>query len=64
MTFTEYVQKIRIAESCRLLTESEKSITDIAFEVGYANIKFFNKIFKEITNTTPREYRKQHLNRP
>lgn len=64
LTFTEYVQKIRIAESCRLLTESEKSITDIAFEVGYANIKFFNKIFKEITNTTPREYRKQHLNRP
>ena len=62
LTFTEYVQKMRIAESCRLLTESETSITDIAYKVGYANIKFFNKIFKEITKTTPREYRKQHLN--
>lgn len=62
LTFTEYVQKMRIAESCRLLTESEMSITDIAYKVGYANIKFFNKIFKEITKTTPREYRKQHLN--
>lgn len=62
MTFTEYLQKKRIAESCRLLTESEMSIIDIADTVGYANIKFFNKVFKETTKTTPREYRKQMLN--
>jgi len=62
MTFTEYLQKKRIAESCRLLTESEMSVIDIADSVGYANIKFFNKVFKETTRTTPREYRKQMLN--
>lgn len=62
LTFTEYIQKIRIAISCLLLTGSEKNITDIAYEVGYSNIKFFNNIFKKITKTTPREYRKNHLN--
>lgn len=61
MTFTEYLQRKRIAESCRLLTESEMSIIDIAESVGYTNIKFFNKVFKETTKTTPREYRKQML---
>lgn len=59
-TFTEYLQNRRIEESCRLLCYTDKSITKIAQEVGYTSIKFFNKVFKKVTGTTPREYRKYY----
>lgn len=58
MSFTDYVQKRRIEEACRLLKETDLSITQIASEVGYNSIKFFNGVFKKIIKTTPREYRK------
>lgn len=58
MSFTECIQRRRIEEACRLLRESELSITQIATFVGYSNVKFFNKIFKKIVKQTPSEYKK------
>ena len=58
MRFTECIQRRRIEEACRLLRESELSITQIATFVGYSNVKFFNKIFKKIVKQTPSEYKK------
>lgn len=58
MTFTSYVQKLRIGQSCRLLSFSDKKIIEIAELSGYNDIKFFNKIFKKHMNITPREFRK------
>lgn len=62
MSFTDCIQRRRIEEACRLLRESELSITQIATDVGYSSIKFFNKIFKKVVKQTPREYRKSHNN--
>ena len=59
ITFTAALQNKRIEESCRLLCESTLCVADIAEKVGYSSIKFFNKIFRQITKMTPREYRKQ-----
>lgn len=58
VTFTHMLQNRRIEESCRLLIETKQSIAQIAEQVGYSNVKFFNQIFKRVTKTTPREYRK------
>ena len=58
MTFQHYLQKVRIEQSCRLLTETDEKITHIANNVGYDDIKFFGKIFKSIMNMPPREFRK------
>ncbi len=58
ITFTDHLQNRRIEESCRLLTESDANINEIAEQVGYSNIKFFNKTFRKVTKITPREYRK------
>ena len=59
MTFQEYVQSIRIQESCRLLMNTTKKISDIAALVGYTDIKFFNELFKRQMGKTPRQYRKK-----
>ena len=58
MTFQDYVQSVRIRESCRLLINTPKKVAEIATLVGYTNIKFFNEIFKRRMGVSPREFRK------
>ena len=57
MGFSEYVQRIRIEHSCRLLEQTDLRVSDIALLVGYENQKFFNKVFKTVLGITPREFR-------
>ena len=57
-SFTEYLQTVRLSESCRLLANTDKKVLDIAQCVGYSDMKFFNYIFKKYFGLTPREYRR------
>ena len=60
ITFSEYVQSIRIQESCRLLANTNKSVAEIVNTVGYTDVKFFNKVFKRITGMTPRQFKQTY----
>ncbi|MBW4024412.1 MAG: helix-turn-helix transcriptional regulator [Proteobacteria bacterium] len=60
MTFTSYVNSLRINRACHLLTTSERLITDICFDVGFNNISNFNKRFQALTHMTPSHYRSRH----
>ena len=55
---SEYINRLRIREACLLLKRDDRSITEIAFEVGYNNVSFFNRYFRRVMNMTPREYRR------
>jgi len=58
MTFTSYLNKLRLTEAARLLTENgDTTIAEIAYSVGYANISYFNKLFKEEYDCTPKAFR-------
>ncbi len=61
ITFSEYLQSIRIQESCRLLANTNKSVAEVVTLVGYSDVKFFNKIFKRITGMTPRQFKQTHI---
>ena len=61
MNFSDYLQHIRIEQSCRLLENSDLRINEIASKVGYDNVKFFNRVFKDVLKLTPREFKKLHL---
>ena len=58
MTFTEYLQSKRIAESCRLLEETRESVTAIACKVGYGEAKFFNQVFQRVMGMSAKDYRR------
>ncbi len=60
-SFVRYVNELRVARACRLLTETEQSITAIAFESGFGNLANFNRRFREIKQLRPREFRKQFI---
>lgn len=57
-TVVNYISELRIAHACKLLTQSDKNVIEIAFECGFNNISNFNRTFKTIIGKTPREYRK------
>jgi len=56
-SFTKYLQNLRISEACRLLKTTDKKVTDIMLDVGMKDIKHFNRLFKDLTGKTPREFR-------
>jgi AraC-like DNA-binding protein len=57
-TFTGYLNKLRLTEASRLLVENTSvSITEIAYSVGYKNSSYFNKLFKEEYQCTPKAFR-------
>ncbi|MFW0754717.1 helix-turn-helix domain-containing protein [Pseudomonas sp. H11T01] len=58
-TFVDLTRKLRIQRACRLLLQSKLSVSDICFEVGYANLSNFNRHFRHEMLETPSEYRKK-----
>lgn len=58
MTFATYVNKLRLTEAARLLAqENGAAVAEIAYTVGYANVPYFNKLFKEQYGCTPKAFR-------
>ena len=57
-TFIGYLNKLRLTDSSRLLVENTSaSIAEIAYSVGYKNSSYFNKLFKEEYQCTPKAFR-------
>lgn len=63
MTFSRYVNMVKINEAKELLELTKLQIGEIAFNVGYEDAGYFIKIFKEHENETPAAYRKNYLHR-
>ncbi|MDI3318352.1 AraC family transcriptional regulator [Pinibacter soli] len=58
MTFTEYLNVVRVGHACKLLGEKDHNVVGIAYDCGYNSLANFNRQFKKIKNMTPSEYRK------
>ena len=51
----------RLEAAARLLVCSENQVMDVATESGFKNITHFDRVFKQHYNTSPLQYRKQHV---
>lgn len=58
LTPVAYLNRYRIQQARQLLKYTHKSITEIAFEVGFANSSYFSRIFHRETGMTPAAYRR------
>ncbi len=54
----EFIRLIRIKRAKQLLEESQLSIAEIAYHVGFNNPKLFTKYFKQEFQVTPSQYKK------
>jgi AraC-like DNA-binding protein len=60
MTYSRYVHELRIGHACRLLLESDISVTEACYSSGFNNLSNFNRIFRSLKGVSPREYRSRH----
>jgi len=58
-TYTQLVQEKRLAQAIFLLKNTDRNIDDIALAVGYENIGYFHRIFRDTYGVSPRTYRVQ-----
>ena len=56
--FKEYIINVRIQHACELLLNTNKSITDIAFECGFNDSNYFGDAFRRTKGISPNKYRK------
>lgn len=60
-TYSDYLNELRINEACRLLVQSEKTISQISFDCGFETLSYFNRVFLNKKGFTPSTYRKENL---
>jgi AraC-like DNA-binding protein len=58
-TFSDLVNRLRLAHACKLLTVTADSISSIASAVGYRNLSNFNRQFLSEMECTPLQYRRR-----
>ncbi|WP_074435132.1 helix-turn-helix domain-containing protein [Bacteroides timonensis] len=58
-TIFQFINRLRIEKACSLLKNTDLSITQIAYQVGFNSLAHFNNQFKKFARTLPGVYRKQ-----
>ena len=57
----EYLNQVRIRSACDLLRNTDRSISDIAFDTGFHNLSNFNRQFRTKVGCSPQTYRKESV---
>jgi AraC-like DNA-binding protein len=63
-SFPSWVRTERIRHAAYLLTYTSKSIKEIADETGFETVHYFHRVFLQLLEITPGQFRKQVLNNP
>ncbi len=56
--FTRFLNEIRISYACKLLSDTNNSVTAVCFESGYNELSYFTRQFKKIMNQSPQQYQR------
>jgi transcriptional regulator GlxA family with amidase domain len=62
-TWRQYVLRLRLEHAMKLLIQTEKSVTAIAFESGFDELSHFHHRFKAAFGQPPMLYRENHWRR-
>jgi len=60
ITYIDHVNTYRINMAVYLINNSDKNMSNIAFDCGFSSIRHFNRKFKEIMGITPNEFRREN----
>ena len=59
MSFHQYINHKRLSYAKELLKTTQNDILNIALQVGFQNVTYFNRVFKKIMGVPPVTYRKE-----
>ncbi|HEU4325588.1 MAG TPA: response regulator [Roseiflexaceae bacterium] len=57
--FIEYLTRVRIRKAMELLRSTGLSASEIGYQVGYHNPRYFSMVFRKVAGTSPNEFRRQ-----
>ena len=55
-----YLQRRRVERAMFLLRETDRSVTDVCFDVAFSSLGTFSRTFRDIVGETPSAYRQGH----
>jgi len=61
ITFTGWLRQVRVKKAMELMRARDFSITEVAYEVGFRDLRTFERAFKKYALKTPREFKKSVL---
>jgi AraC-like DNA-binding protein len=62
LTFTACLNKLRLTEAARLLSENDSAnVAEIAYTVGYSNVTYFGRVFKNEYGCSPKVFKKTDI---
>lgn len=64
ISLTNYVTKCRMEQAAKLLTHSNLSVKNVAFQCGFTDIHYFSRQFKKYTELSPKAYREKQAISP
>lgn len=56
----EYYQRRRVQRACAMLLDAQRSVTELAMELGFSDAAHFSRLFKKYSGLTPRDYRRKY----
>lgn len=59
-SISEFIRTIRLKKASQLLRHTDMGISEIVYDVGFNDLKYFRKCFKSVFNETPSQHRKQN----
>lgn len=59
-SFSQFVIELKIGYACKLLMQHQFSILQICYECGFQNVSNFNKLFKNFTELSPKQFQLKH----
>jgi AraC-like DNA-binding protein len=58
-TLTRLIAELRVTQACKLLTDTDQSVSEIAFASGFQSISNFNRVFHELKGENPMSFRRK-----
>ncbi len=58
ITFTDWLRRVRVEKAMELMKARDFSITEVTEEVGFRDLRTFERAFKQHTQMTPMEFKK------
>lgn len=59
-TPSEFLREIRLKIAAKLLLESDMNISEVAYQTGFNNVKYFRNHFKNLYDITPSEFKEKY----
>ncbi|MBN3523264.1 helix-turn-helix domain-containing protein [Paenibacillus apiarius] len=60
-TYNDYLVDLRVHKAAAMLLDTDMSVTDICFQVGFNDVPYFSRVFKRQTGVTPTHFKKNAL---